>query len=52
MCSPGCSGTCSEDQAGLKLRDLPASAIQVLGLKVPPPPGFSFLKGQVRAGDH
>ena len=26
LCSPGCSGTCSIDQAGLELRDLPASA--------------------------
>jgi hypothetical protein len=31
--SPGCPGTHSVDQAGLKLRDLPASASQVLGLK-------------------
>jgi hypothetical protein len=30
---PGCPGTHSVDQAGLKLRDLPASASQVLGLK-------------------
>jgi hypothetical protein len=31
------------DQAGLKLRNPPASASQVLGLKVcPPPPGFFF----------
>ena len=26
LCSPGCPGTCCVDQAGLKLRDLPASA--------------------------
>jgi len=26
LCSPGCSGTYSVDQAGLKLRDPPASA--------------------------
>ena len=33
--NPGCPGTCSVDQAGLELtRDLPASASQVLGLKV------------------
>jgi hypothetical protein len=32
--SPGCSGSHSVDQAGLKLRYLPASASQVLGLKV------------------
>jgi hypothetical protein len=33
LCSPGCPGTYSVDQAGLKLRNLPASASQVLGLK-------------------
>jgi hypothetical protein len=32
-CSPGCSGTHFVDQAGLKLRNLPASASLVLGLK-------------------
>jgi hypothetical protein len=31
--SPGCPGIHSVDQAGLKLRNLPASASQVLGLK-------------------
>jgi hypothetical protein len=31
--SPGCSGTHSVDQAGLELRNLPASASRVLGLK-------------------
>jgi hypothetical protein len=31
--SPGCPGTHSEDQAGLKLRNLPASTSQVLELK-------------------
>ncbi|KAL6030601.1 hypothetical protein STEG23_036558, partial [Scotinomys teguina] len=30
----GCPGTCSVDQAGLELKDLPASGFQVLGLKV------------------
>jgi hypothetical protein len=34
LCSPGCPGTLSVDQAGLELGDLPASASQVLGLKV------------------
>ena len=34
LCSSGCPGTHSEDQAGLKLRNPPASAPQVLGLKV------------------
>jgi hypothetical protein len=33
LCSPGCSGTHSVDQAGLELSNLPASAPQVLGLK-------------------
>jgi hypothetical protein len=39
LCSPGCPGTCSVDQAGLELRNPPASASasdsasQVLGLK-------------------
>jgi hypothetical protein len=32
-CSPGCPGTHSVDQAGLKLRNPPASASRVLGLK-------------------
>jgi hypothetical protein len=31
--SPGCPGTHSVDQAGLKLRNPPVSASQVLGLK-------------------
>jgi hypothetical protein len=30
LCSPGCPGTHSVDQTGLKLRNLPASATQVL----------------------
>jgi hypothetical protein len=33
LCSPGCPGTHSVDQAGLKGRDPPASASQVLGFK-------------------
>jgi hypothetical protein len=33
LCSPGCPGTHSVDQVGLELRNLPASASQVLGLK-------------------
>jgi hypothetical protein len=32
--SPGCLGTYSVDQAGFELRNLPASASQVLGVKV------------------
>jgi hypothetical protein len=34
MCSPGCSGTHYVDQAGLELRDLPASASLLLWLKL------------------
>jgi hypothetical protein len=42
LCSPGCPGTHSVNQAGLELRNLPASASQVLGLKVcATTPGFS-----------
>jgi hypothetical protein len=33
LCSLGCPGTPSVDQTGLKLRDPPASAFQVLGFK-------------------
>jgi hypothetical protein len=33
LCSTGCPGTHFVDQAGLKLRNVPASASQVLGLK-------------------
>jgi hypothetical protein len=33
LCSPGCPGAHSVDQAGLQLRNPPASASQVLGLK-------------------
>jgi hypothetical protein len=40
--SPGCPGTHSVDQAGLELRNMPASASQVLGLKACTPlPGGS-----------
>jgi hypothetical protein len=34
LCSPGCPGICSVDQAVLKLRDGPASVSQVLELTV------------------
>ena len=34
---PGCPGTHAVDQAGLELRNPPASATQVLGLKRAPP---------------
>jgi hypothetical protein len=33
LCGPGCPGTHSVDQAGLELRNPPASVSQVLGLK-------------------
>ena len=33
LCIPGCPGTHSVDQAGLELRNLPASTSQVLRLK-------------------
>jgi hypothetical protein len=33
LCSPGCPGAHFVDQAGLELRNPPASASQVLGLK-------------------
>jgi hypothetical protein len=33
LCSPGCPGTHSVDKAGLELRNPPASASRVLGLK-------------------
>jgi hypothetical protein len=33
VCRPGCPRTQSVDQGGLELRNLPASASQVLGLK-------------------
>jgi len=33
LCIPGCPGTHSVDQAGLKLRNPPVSASQVVGLK-------------------
>jgi hypothetical protein len=41
----GYPGTCSVDQAGLKLRNSPASASQVLGLKACTPhcPSFYFI---------
>jgi hypothetical protein len=43
MCRPGCPGTYSVDQVGLELelRNPPASASQVLGLKGVPLPGRS-----------
>ena len=37
LCVPGCPGTHSVDQDGFKLRDVPASASQGLGLKLSTP---------------
>lgn len=34
LCGPGCSGTSSVEQVGLKLRDLTASASQVLACTI------------------
>jgi hypothetical protein len=43
LCSPGCPGTHSVDQAGLELKNPPASASRVLGLKAcTTTPGFVF----------
>jgi hypothetical protein len=51
--SPGCPGTHSVDQAGLKLRNLPAFASQVLGLKVcAPPPSYHWLCLRVERISH
>ena len=44
FCSPCCHGTHSVDQAGLKLRNPPASASQMLGLMAcATTPGYKFL---------
>jgi hypothetical protein len=44
LCSPGCPGTHFVDQAGLELRNPPASASRVLGLKAcATTPGLNFL---------
>ena len=42
MCSSGCPGTHFVDQGGLELRNPPASASQVLGLKACGPAFFFF----------
>jgi hypothetical protein len=45
LCSPGCPGTHFVDQAGLELRNPPASASRVLGLKAcATTPGSVLLK--------
>jgi hypothetical protein len=57
LCSPGCPGTHSVDQAGLEFRDLPASASQVLGLKAcaitawPEPSNFQIPVFHIQAAD-
>jgi hypothetical protein len=44
LSSPGCPGTHFVDQAGLELRNLPASASRVLGLKAcATTPGFNSI---------
>jgi hypothetical protein len=44
MCSSSCPGTCSVDQAGLELRDLPASASGAWDQRhVPPSPDWAPL---------
>jgi hypothetical protein len=44
LCSSGCPGTYFVDQAGLELRNLPASASRVLGLKAcTTTPGLIFV---------
>jgi hypothetical protein len=53
LCSPDCPGTHSVDQAGLELRNPPAS--QVLGLKAcPTTPGscFSFIISLLQPNSH
>jgi hypothetical protein len=52
--SPGCPGTHSVDQADLELRNLPASASQVLGLKACPTTArllFNLKHGRIRVPD-
>jgi hypothetical protein len=44
LCGPGCPGTHFVDQAGLELRNLPASASRVLGLKACAPTPSSILR--------
>ena len=47
LCSPGYPGTHLVDQAGLKLRSLPASASQSAGITVViPPPGPSSVRSK------
>jgi hypothetical protein len=49
LCSPGCPGTHFVDQAGLELRNTPASASRVLGSKVcTTMPGQIFIRKKKR----
>jgi hypothetical protein len=49
LCSPGCPGTHFVDQAGLELRNSPASVSQVLGLKAcATMPGLTLLSMEPR----
>jgi hypothetical protein len=48
LCSPGCPGTQSVDQSGLKLRNPPASASRVLELK--PCTATAWLQGSFMQG--
>jgi hypothetical protein len=51
--SPGCPGNHFVDQAGLELRNLPASASRVLGLKAcATTPGFFFFFFFLKTGFH
>jgi hypothetical protein len=53
LCSPGCPGTHFVDQAGLELRNPPASASRVLGLKAcTTTPGckLNFFRTTARSG--
>jgi hypothetical protein len=48
LCSSGCPGTHSVHQAGLELRDPPASASQVLGLKAHTTIKDSFVASKIQ----
>jgi hypothetical protein len=52
LCSPGCPGTHSVDQAGLELRNPPAAASQVLGLKVCATTARQLLPLETYTGTH
>jgi hypothetical protein len=53
LCSPGCPGTHSVDLAGLELRNPPASAFRVLGLKAcTTTPGWESVLDEAIAFNH